>query len=81
VHSAYTHRERREADHYSDQYTGNESPSNDHQGDTSERYVFDAREVPPRIEQPSIKQVQATVEQQTTQHELRYVSEKAEAAR
>src|SRR5215467_3059999 len=46
-----------------------------------ERYVFDEREIPPRIEQPSIKQVQATVEQQTAQDELRDVSKKAGAGR
>lgn len=67
VHSAYAQCERRKADHYSDQYTGDEAPLDDYQRDTSERYVFDAREIPPRIEQPSIKQVQATVEQQTAQ--------------
>ena len=81
VDSAYAHCERRKADHYTDQYTCYESPTDDHQGYTGERYVFDAREMPPRIEQPSIKQVQATVEQQTTEHELRYISEKVEAAR
>src|SRR6516165_12193542 len=52
--------------------TGDEAPLDDYQRDTSERYVFDEREIPPRIEQPSIKQVQATVEQQTAQDELRY---------
>src|SRR5262249_25072996 len=81
VHSAYAQSERRKADHYPDQYTGDEAPLEDYQCDTSERYVFEAREIPPRIEQPSIKQVQATVEQQTAEDELRHVSEKAGAGR
>src|SRR5262245_41744475 len=81
VHSAYAQRERRKADHYPDQYTGDEAPLEDYQRDTSERYVFDKREIPPRIEQPSIKQVQTTVEQQTAQDKLRHVSEKAGAGR
>src|SRR5262245_22319411 len=81
VHSADAQCERRKADDYPDQYTGDEAPLDDDQRDSSERYVFDVREIPPRIEQPSIKQVQATVEQQTAQDELRYVSEKAGAGR
>src|SRR5262249_61036195 len=66
---------------YAEQYTGDEAPLDDYQRDTRERYVFDEREIPPRIEHPSIKQVQAAVEQQTAQDELRYVSEKAGAGR
>src|SRR5262252_10367401 len=81
VHSADAQRERRKADHDADQYAGDEAPLDDYQRDTSERYVFDEREIAPRIEQPSIKQVEATVEQQTAQDELRYVSEKAGAGR
>ena len=81
VHSAYTQCERRKAGHYADQYTGDEAPLDDYQRDPSERYVFDEREIPPRIEQPSIEQVQATVEHQAAQDELRYVSEKAGAGR
>src|SRR5262249_25135603 len=81
VDSADAQRERRQADHYADQYTGDEAPLDDYQRDTSERYVFDPREIPPRVEQPSTKHVQATVEQQTAQDELRYVSEKAGAGR
>jgi hypothetical protein len=74
VDSADAQRERRKADHYADRYTGDEAPLDDYQRDTSERYVFDPREIPPRVEQPSTKHVQATVEQQTAQDELRYVS-------
>src|SRR6516162_1710917 len=79
VHSAHAQSKRRKADHYPDQYTGDEAPLEDYQCDTSERYVFEAREIPPRIEQPSIKQVQAAVEQQAAEDELRHVSEKAGA--
>src|SRR6516164_1871171 len=81
VDSADAQCERRKADHYADQYAGDEAPLDDYQRDTSERYVFDEREIPPRIEQPPIKQVQATVEQQSAQDEFRYVSEKAGAGR
>src|SRR5262249_12660503 len=81
VHSAYAQCERCKAGHYPDQYTGDEAPLDDYKRDASERYVFDAGEIPPRIEQPSIKQVQATVEQQTAQDELRHVSGKARAGR
>jgi hypothetical protein len=81
VDSAYAQRERRKADHYADQYTGDEAPLDDYQRDPRERYVFDEREIPPRIEQPSIEQVEATVEQQAAQDELRYVSEKTGAGR
>src|SRR5215813_7688688 len=81
VHSADAQCERRKTGHYADQYTGDEAPLDDYHRDTSERHVFDVREIPPRIEQPSIKEVQATVEQQTAEDELRYVSEKAGAGR
>src|SRR5262245_26182380 len=81
AHSAHAQCERRKAEHYPDHDTGDEAPLDDYQRDSSERYVFDKREIPPRIEQPSIKQVQAAVEQQTAQDELRYVSEKAGAGR
>src|SRR5262249_39968887 len=77
VHSAYAQCERRKADHYPDQYTGDEAPLEDYQRDTSERYVFNVREIPPGIEQPSINKIETTVEQQTAQDELGQVSEKA----
>src|SRR5260221_12721098 len=81
VDSAYAQCERRKADHYADQYTSDEAPLDDYQRDPSERYVFDEREIPPRIDKPSIEQGQANVEQQTAQAELRHVSEKTGAAR
>ena len=81
VHSAHAQSKRRKADDYPDQYTGDEAPLENYQRDSSERYVFDKREIPPRIEQPSIEQVQTTVEQQAAQDELRHVSEKASTGR
>src|SRR6516165_4454205 len=39
VHSAYAQSKRRKADHYPDQYTGDEAPLEDYQCDTSERYT------------------------------------------
>src|SRR6516165_4875007 len=74
VHSAYAQSERRKADHYPDQYTGDEAPLEDYQCDTSERYVFEAREIPPQTGHPPKKQLQPAVEKQAAEKKLRHES-------